>query len=158
MKCPSGICIEKSKFLCDGQDDCGDGNGFDESVTLCGHIECPGYAFKCASGGCISSQLTCNGKSDCFDGSDEAPLLCNTTSSPTQTTIVIQTDQLGCPLPFGDELPILKDQHGTYLKPPVIKATVYFSCNPGFALVGAETSRCANRQWSLPVVPKCVSK
>ncbi|XP_030565141.1 modular serine protease [Drosophila novamexicana] len=156
IKCLSGICIDKSKYLCDGKDDCGDGNGFDESVMMCGHIECPGYAFKCASGGCISNQLTCNGKTDCFDGSDEAPLLCNTTGKPSEQPLVEPTDQLGCPLPFGDEQPILKDHHGTYLTPPIIRATVYFSCNPGYVLEGAESSHCANRKWSLPIVPKCV--
>lgn len=62
FKCPSGICLDKSNFLCDGKDDCADGTGFDESVELCGHMECPAYSFKCGTGGCISGSLSCNGK------------------------------------------------------------------------------------------------
>ncbi|KAM8705592.1 hypothetical protein ACLKA7_009969 [Drosophila subpalustris] len=158
IKCPSGICIDKFRFLCDGHDDCGDGSGFDESVTLCGHLECPGYSFKCASGSCISSQLICNGKNDCFDGTDEAPLLCNTTSVAKKdpSDPLPQPDQVGCPLPFGDERPIITDLRGNVLTPPIVRATVKFACNSGYFLEGGESSHCANRKWSLPVVPKCV--
>lgn len=155
MKCPSGICIEKSLHMCDGQDDCGD--GFDESVNLCGHLECPGYSFQCASGSCISKQLVCNGKADCFDGTDEAPLLCNTTTDPLVVTtshpLVVQT---GCPLPT-EERPILTNIHGNQLTPPITRGTVKFSCNQGFFLVGSTSSVCSNRQWSVQV-PKCVSE
>ncbi|EDV93709.1 modular serine protease [Drosophila grimshawi] len=155
IKCPSKICIDKTKYLCDGKDDCGD--GYDESVTLCGHLDCPGYSFKCANGACISKTLACNGKNDCFDGTDEAPLLCNTTSRPEKDIPLPESrDQLGCPLPYIEERPILKDRSGTILQPPIVRATVYFSCHPGHFLEGPESSHCANRQWSLHIVPKCV--
>ncbi|ALC45275.1 modSP, partial [Drosophila busckii] len=157
IKCPSGICIDKSKYLCDGHDDCGDGSGFDESVELCAHMECPGYSFKCASGSCIASQLVCNNASDCFDGSDEAPLLCNTTGVSTQPTIKdTPIDQIGCPLPLGEERPIVKDRDQRLITPPIIRGTVYFHCNPGYFLQGPESSHCANRKWGSPIVPKCV--
>ncbi|KAH8417261.1 hypothetical protein KR222_007248, partial [Zaprionus bogoriensis] len=157
LKCPSQICIDKSRLVCDGQDDCGDGSGYDESVALCGHLECPDYSFKCATGSCISSQLVCNGKADCFDGSDEAPLLCNTTAGPVvPVTSNPLSEQIGCPLPSGDERPILKDHHGNVLTPPIIRGTVKFSCNSGYFREGPESSHCANRKWSVHVVPKCV--
>lgn len=159
LKCPSGICIDKSQFLCDGQDDCGDGSGYDESVRLCGHLECPGYSFKCASGSCISSQLVCNGKADCFDGTDEAPLLCNTTAGPpVPMANNPPVEQLGCALPLGEERPILKDVHGNVLTPPIVRGTVKFYCKSGYFREGPESSHCANRKWSVHVVPKCVSE
>ncbi|XP_068152999.1 modular serine protease [Drosophila tropicalis] len=155
IKCPSGICIDKNKSLCDGKDDCGDGSGFDESVKNCGHIECPGYSFKCGTGGCISGSLSCDGKPDCFDGSDEAPLLCNTTKRMTPAPPVVTIEQVGCPLPLGDDRPILNDNFGRLLTPPINKVTVHFSCESGFTLEGQESSHCANRKWSV-APPKCV--
>ncbi|XP_062122287.1 modular serine protease [Drosophila sulfurigaster albostrigata] len=159
IKCPSGICIDKFRYLCDGNDDCGDGTGFDESVTMCGHQECPGYSFKCASGSCISNQLVCDGKINCFDGSDEAPLLCNTTAATAPKLPSIPASQpahLGCPLPDDDERPILTNGQGQVLTPPIFRQTVKFRCNRGYFLEGEETGYCANGRWSLPVVPKCV--
>lgn len=126
---------------------------------MCGHLECPGYSFQCASGSCISSLLMCNGKVDCFDGSDEAPLLCNTTEGP-QVTVTSNppVEQIGCALPLGDERPILEDTHGNELKPPIIRGTVKFSCKSGYFREGPESSYCVNRMWSVHKVPRCVSE
>lgn len=157
MKCPLGNCIDKSRHMCDGKDDCGD--GFDESVSLCGHLECPGYSFQCASGSCISSQLICNGHADCFDGTDEAPLLCNTTGEPQLvTTFRPPIPQEGCPLPQNDEQPILKNKQGIQLTPPITRGRVMFSCKKGFFLVGSTEGVCVNKKWSVPAVPTCMSK
>lgn len=126
---------------------------------MCGHLECPGYSFKCASGSCISSQLVCNGKTECFDGSDEAPLLCNTTGGPpVPMTNNPPVEQIGCALPLGEERPILKDVHGNVLTPPIVRGTVKFYCKSGYFREGPESSHCANRKWSVHVVPKCVSE
>ena len=34
-------------------------------------IDCPDDHFQCSDGGCIQSDLICDGKSDCYDNSDE---------------------------------------------------------------------------------------
>ncbi|XP_017039627.1 modular serine protease [Drosophila ficusphila] len=157
FKCPSGICLDKGNFLCDGKDDCADGTGFDESVELCGHMECPAYSFRCGTGGCISGSLSCDGKNDCFDGSDEAPLLCNTTKKVT-TPVPVETplEHQGCPLPIGDERPILTGNGNRILNGPITRGTVRFSCKQGFVLEGEESSYCAKNKWSTNTIPKCV--
>ncbi|KAI8045544.1 hypothetical protein M5D96_001726 [Drosophila gunungcola] len=106
FKCPSGICLDKGNFLCDGKDDCADGTGFDESVT---------------------------------------------------TPLVVETplELLGCPLPLGDERPILTGEGSRILTGPITRGTVRFSCKHGFVLEGEETSYCAKKKWSTNTVPKC---
>lgn len=159
IKCPSGICIDKS-YLCNGKDDCRDGTGFDESVDLCGHMECPGYSFKCGTGSCISKILTCNGENDCFDGSDEAPKLCNITQPSRHgdrvTSVVSGPTKRGCALPADDERPIVKDKQNRILTDPVPRGFVTFSCQKGYVLEGDETGYCSSTTWSKEV-PRCVS-
>lgn len=47
------------------------------SVSECYNNTCDESAyFRCNYGGCILDQLTCNGESDCLDGSDENKYLC----------------------------------------------------------------------------------
>lgn len=55
--------------MCDGIADCDDGS--DETFEVCSLITCPGFAYKCAYGGCIDNNRRCNGISDCVDDSDE---------------------------------------------------------------------------------------
>ncbi|KAH8330879.1 hypothetical protein KR067_008558, partial [Drosophila pandora] len=160
IKCPSGICIDKS-LLCNGADNCGDGNGYDESVDFCGHMECPGYSFRCGTGSCISKTLTCNGEKDCFDGSDEAPKLCNTTlpsriGQDTVTTVASGPTKRGCVLPAGDERPIAKDKQNRILTDPVPRGFVYFSCETGYVRQGNEKVYCSNTNVWNDEVPKCV--
>lgn len=70
-QCRNRKCVLKT-WLCDSEDDCGDGSdeencGVKDPRQLCLPIE-----FKCARGDqCIPKSFHCDGQSDCIDGSDE---------------------------------------------------------------------------------------
>ncbi|XP_057655031.1 vitellogenin receptor [Diorhabda carinulata] len=88
-------CIPKS-WMCDGTNDCNDNS--DEDVDLCSHkiktvlVASPvadhcinGY--RCKNGACLNMSLVCNGKHDCYDGSDEDGLCsdsCTGTANPCE--------------------------------------------------------------------------
>ncbi|KAK1794599.1 hypothetical protein P4O66_001319 [Electrophorus voltai] len=66
FQCPgtSHRCIP-SLWLCDNEDDCGDG-----SDEFCPST-CPPGQFRCSGGVCLPVELHCNGHPDCADQSDE---------------------------------------------------------------------------------------
>ncbi|XP_037393266.1 SCO-spondin [Pygocentrus nattereri] len=66
FQCSGGShrCIP-SLWLCDNEDDCGDG-----SDEICPST-CPPGQFRCSAGACLPVELRCNGHPDCADQSDE---------------------------------------------------------------------------------------
>ncbi|XP_048069099.1 SCO-spondin [Ursus arctos] len=67
----SGHCVPHT-WLCDNQDDCGDGSDEEGCATPgCGEGQ-----MSCSSGHCLPLALLCDGQDDCGDGTDEQGCPC----------------------------------------------------------------------------------
>ncbi|CAK7295104.1 SSPO [Vulpes lagopus] len=67
----SGHCVPH-RWLCDNQDDCGDGSDEEGCATPgCGEGQ-----MSCSSGHCLPLALLCDGQDDCGDGTDERGCPC----------------------------------------------------------------------------------
>lgn len=76
FSCNNGLCVPKL-WVCDEDDDCGDGS--DENEAVCFEGSCRPNQFQCENRQkCIPNDWRCDYDLDCSDGSDEKD--CNTTA------------------------------------------------------------------------------
>uniref|UniRef100_A0A8C8MLS7 Very low-density lipoprotein receptor n=1 Tax=Oncorhynchus tshawytscha TaxID=74940 RepID=A0A8C8MLS7_ONCTS len=75
--CASGRCISLN-FVCNGEDDCGDGSDEQE----CAPSSCGPSEFQCGNATCIPGNWVCDDDVDCQDQSDESPQRCGRQPTP----------------------------------------------------------------------------
>lgn len=79
-QCPGSSRCILSRWICDGENDCGDNS--DEPAELCAKRVCPDGQLRCDSGQCVNKELFCIGFEACADGSLTPRNVCPSTICP----------------------------------------------------------------------------
>uniref|UniRef100_A0A3B4DRK8 EGF-like domain-containing protein n=1 Tax=Pygocentrus nattereri TaxID=42514 RepID=A0A3B4DRK8_PYGNA len=80
FQCRNRLCVAPT-FVCDGDDDCGDGSD-EEKCTASTASTCTPHEFRCNDSECIPVLWSCDGDPDCGDKSDESLERCSRRTEP----------------------------------------------------------------------------
>ncbi|XP_050967467.1 low-density lipoprotein receptor-related protein 8 isoform X1 [Labeo rohita] len=80
FQCRNRLCVAPT-FVCDGDDDCGDGSD-EEKCTAATASTCGPHEFRCNDSECIPAPWSCDGDPDCRDKSDESLERCSRRTEP----------------------------------------------------------------------------
>uniref|UniRef100_A0A8C2H288 Low density lipoprotein receptor-related protein 8, apolipoprotein e receptor n=1 Tax=Cyprinus carpio TaxID=7962 RepID=A0A8C2H288_CYPCA len=80
FQCRNRLCVAPT-FVCDGDDDCGDGSD-EEKCTAATASTCGPHEFRCDDSECIPAPWSCDGDPDCRDKSDESLERCSRRTEP----------------------------------------------------------------------------
>ncbi|KAI4883346.1 hypothetical protein NFI96_011192, partial [Prochilodus magdalenae] len=93
FQCRNRLCVAPT-FVCDGDDDCGDGSD-EEKCTASTASTCSPHEFRCNDSECIPALWSCDGDPDCGDKSDESLERCSRRTEPQKPRCPVGEFQCG---------------------------------------------------------------